>query len=167
MIWHDTCICLSCETIKNPKGRREQKMIYRKKADLMPYDMARTFNKLVDGLWPEEGERGLRWTPAVDICEKGESICFQVELPGIPQEDIEIEVANGVLTIRGEKKMEEETKGDTWHRREVSYGSFLRSFSLPGEMKADEAEATFKNGVLTVTIPKEEKALHRKIEIKS
>lgn len=133
----------------------------------MPYDMARTFNKLVDGLWPEEGESGLRWAPAVDICEKGESICFKVELPGIAEEDIEIEMANGVLTIRGEKKMEEENTGNTWHRREASYGSFVRSFSLPGEMKADEAEATFKDGVLTVTIPKEEKALHRKIEIKS
>ncbi len=141
-------------------------MIYRKKADLMPYDMARTFNKLVDGLWPEEGENGLKWLPAVDICEKGDSISFKVELPGVTRDDIEIEVANGVLTIKGEKKMDEEKKGDTWHRREVSYGSFVRSFSLPGEMKADEADASFKDGILTISIPKEEKALHRKIEIK-
>jgi len=142
-------------------------MIYRKRRDLMPYDMARTFNKLVDGLWPEEGENHeFKWAPPVDICEKGDSICFKVELPGIPREDIEIEVSGGVLTIRGEKKIEEENKGDTWHRREVQYGSFMRSFNLPGEMKADKAEASFKDGILNVTIPKEEKALHRKIEIK-
>ena len=142
-------------------------MIYRKKNDLMPYDMVRTFNKLVDGLWPEEGEtRKFNWAPPVDICETGDSMAFKVELPGIPQEDIEIEVSGGVLTIRGEKKLEEESKDETWHRREVSYGSFLRSFSLPSNMKADEAQASFKDGILTVNIPKEEKALHRKIEIK-
>ncbi len=142
-------------------------MIYRKKADLMPYDMVRTFNKLVDGLWPEEGEnRDFQWAPAVDICEKGDSIVFKTELPGIPRDDIEIEVANGVLTIRGEKKMEEEKTGDTWHRREVRYGNFVRSFSLPADVKADEADASFNDGVLTISLPKEEKALHRKIQIK-
>ncbi len=142
-------------------------MVYRKRRDLMPYDMVRTFNKLVDGLWPEEGENGqYKWAPPVDVCEKGDSICFKVELPGIPMEDIEIEVSNGVLTIRGEKKMEEEKKGDMWHRREVRYGSFVRSFNLPGDMKADAAEAKFNDGVLSICIPKEEKALHRKIEIK-
>jgi len=133
----------------------------------MPYDMVRTFNKLVDGLWPEEGESvGLKWAPPVDICEKADSICFKVELPGIPRDDIEIEVSNGVLTIRGEKKVEEENSGETWHRREVRYGSFTRSFSLPTDMKSDEADASFKDGILTISIPKEEKALHRKIEIK-
>jgi len=142
-------------------------MIYRKKQDLMPYDMVRTFNKLVDGLWPEEGvTNGYKWAPPVDICECGDSISFKLELPGIPREDIDIEVANGVLTIRGEKKSEESKEGETWHRREVNYGAFVRSFSLPSDMKADEAQATFKDGILTISVPKEEKALQRKIEIK-
>jgi HSP20 family protein len=142
-------------------------MIYRKKADLMPYDMVRTFNKLVDGLWPDEGgNNGFKWAPPVDICEKGDSISFKLELPGIQRDDIDIEVANGVLTVRGEKKIEESRDGETWHRREVTYGSFIRSFSLPADMKADEAEAAFKDGILTISIPKEEKALQRKIEIK-
>ena len=141
-------------------------MIYRKKADLMPYDMVRTFNKLVDGLWPEEGENSLQWAPPVDICETAETIDFKVELPGISKEDVEIEVSNGVLSIRGEKKMEEEKKTDTWHRREVRYGSFTRSFSLPVDVKADKADASFNDGVLMISIPKEEKALHRKIQIK-
>lgn len=141
-------------------------MIYRKKADLMPYDMVRTFNKLVDGLWPEEGENVMKWAPPVDICETADTIKFKVELPGISKDDIDIEVANGVLTIKGEKKMEAEDKGDTWHRREVSYGSFVRSFSLPVDVKADKSDAAFNDGILTISIPKEEKALHRKIQIK-
>ncbi len=140
-------------------------MLYRK--TMMPYDMARSMGQLVDGLWPEDGEdSNLKWAPPVDICERADSIQFKVELPGIPREDIEIEVSNGVLSIRGEKKTIEDEKGDTWHRREFRYGSFVRSFSLPSDMKSDEAEASFKDGVLSITIPKEEKALHRKIEIK-
>ena len=139
-------------------------MLYRK---MMPYDMARSMGKLVDGLWPEDGEdTNAQWAPAVDICERADSILFKVELPGIPREDIEIEVSNGVLSIRGEKKVAEEGKGDTWHRREFHYGSFVRSFTLPSDMKSEEANASYNDGVLSVTIPKEEKALHRKIEIK-
>ena len=149
------------------RGERRETMIYRNKGELMPYNVARSLSRLADGLWPESGEEtAFKWAPPVDICEKGDAIQFKVELPGIPREDIEIEVSNGVLSIRGEKKTEEEKKGDTWHRREFQYGSFVRSFSLPSDMKSDEAEAVFKDGVLTVTIPKEEKALHRKIEIK-
>lgn len=140
-------------------------MLYRK--TMMPYDMARSMGRLVDGLWPEDSEdSNLKWAPPVDICERADSIQFKVELPGIPREDIEIEVSNGVLTIRGEKKITEEEKGDTWHRREFRYGSFVRSFTLPSDMKSDEADASFKEGVLSIIIPKEEKALHRKIEIK-
>ncbi len=140
-------------------------MIYKRK--LMPFDMSRSMGRLVDGLWPEDGEQAqTQWVPAVDICEKAESIQFNVELPGIPREDIDIEVSNGVLPIRGEKKLAEEQKGETWHRREFIYGSFVRSFTLPSEMKSDEAEASFADGVLSISIPKEEKALHRKIEIK-
>ncbi|MCD6587542.1 MAG: Hsp20/alpha crystallin family protein [Candidatus Fermentibacteraceae bacterium] len=143
-------------------------MLYRKQ--LQPYDIVHTLGNLgnlVDGLWPEKGEdTSANWLPPVDICERADSIQFKVELPGIPRDEIEVEVSNGVLTVRGEKKMEEEKKGDTWHRREFSYGSFVRSFTLPSDMKSEEAEASFNEGLLTITIPKEEKALHRKIEIK-
>jgi HSP20 family protein len=151
---------------KIPKREeRRTEMIYKKK--IQPYDIAYSMGKLVDGLWPENGEdTSSNWLPPVDICEKADSIEFKVELPGIPREEIEVEVSNGVLTIRGEKKREEEKKGDTWHRREFSYGSFVRSFTLPSDMKSEEAEASFKEGVLSITIPKEEKALHRKIQIK-
>jgi len=105
------------------------------------------------------------WTPPVDITETKDSIIVRTELPGLTREDVEIDVANGILTIRGEKKVEEEDKGRTWHRREVRYGSFSRSFSLPSDVKSEEAKAAFSDGILTVVLPKEEKAVHRKIEI--
>jgi len=106
------------------------------------------------------------WAPEVDITEDAESITVKTELPGMQRDDIEIDVANGVLSIKGEKKEEKEEKKKTWHRREVRYGSFARSFTLPTDVKSDKASATYDNGVLTIVLPKEEKALHRKIEIK-
>jgi len=109
------------------------------------------------------GER--EWAPEVDITEDAETITVKTELPGMKREDIEIDVANGVLSIKGEKKEEKEEKSKTWHRREVRYGSFARSFTLPTDVKSDEAKASYDNGVLKVVLPKEEKALHRKIQI--
>lgn len=108
---------------------------------------------------------GREWAPEVDITEDSDSIIVKTEIPGMKREDIEIDVANGVLTIRGEKKEEETEKGKTWHRREVRYGAFSRSFNLPADVKADVAKASYENGVLSIVLPKEEKALHRKIEI--
>ncbi|MBD3370095.1 Hsp20 family protein [Candidatus Fermentibacteria bacterium] len=106
------------------------------------------------------------WVPAVDITESDKSIQVKTELPGLSRDDVEIEVANGVLTIKGEKREEKTDKEKSYHHREMRYGSFSRSFSLPVEVKADDAQASFNDGVLEITLPKEEKALHRKIEIK-
>jgi len=105
------------------------------------------------------------WAPQVDITEDAESIEVKTELPGMDRDDIEIDIAKGVLSIKGEKKEETEEKNRTWHRREVRYGSFSRSFTLPADVKGDEAKASYENGVLKITLPKEEKALHRKIQI--
>ncbi len=105
------------------------------------------------------------WAPEVDITEDADTITVRTEIPGMVREDIEIDVANGILSIKGEKKEEKEEKNKTWHRREVRYGSFARSFTLPTDVKSDEAKASYENGVLKIVLPKEEKALHRKIEI--
>ncbi len=115
----------------------------------------------MDSIWGEERE----WAPSVDISETADTLEVRTELPGMTRDDINIDVANGVLSINGEKKCETEEKGKTWHRREVRYGSFNRSFTLPVDVKAENAKASYDNGVLTITLPKEEKALHRKIEI--
>jgi HSP20 family protein len=133
---------------------------------LTPFDLFGEDMRRFLGLSDEDYGNQLDWFPAVDISETTESIEVCSELPGMKKEDIEIEVAKGVLTIRGEKKEEEERSERSYHHREVRYGSFSRSFSLPADVKADEAKADFRDGVLTITLPKEEKALHRKIEIK-
>ena len=136
---------------------------------LTPLDIVRdTFGRSFDGMLPAlSWDQKQEWHPAVDISETKDQIVVKTELPGISRDDIEIDVANGILTIKGEKKYEAEDQNEerTWHRREVRYGCFTRSFSLPTDVRSDEAQASFADGVLTVTLPKEEKAVHRKIEI--
>ena len=134
---------------------------------LTPFDLFGEDMRRFLGLG-EESDYGNQfdWFPAVDVSETKDCIEVRSELPGMSKDDIEIEVAKGVLTIKGEKKETEETSDRSYHHREVRYGTFSRSFSLPTEVKADEAKADFQDGVLVVSLPKEEKALHRKIEIK-
>jgi HSP20 family protein len=132
--------------------------------DFVRDSFGRSFSDILPAFsWDQKQE----WHPAVDISETKDSIVVKVELPGLSRDDIEIDVASGVLTIKGEKRFESEEEDRTWHRREVRYGSFSRSFSLPTDVKSDEAAASFSEGVLTVSLPKEEKAVHRKIEIGS
>jgi HSP20 family protein len=116
------------------------------------------------------GERG--WaashpgTVAIDCSEDEKSYIITAELPGAKREDIHIDLQDDKLTIRGEKKSEREGKTD--HRRwaERTYGSFSRSFTLPGNALTDRVEASFKDGVLTVTIPKTEESKPRSVTIK-
>jgi len=109
------------------------------------------------------GERD--WSPAVDVTETADAIEVRTEVPGMKRDDIEVDIANGILTIKGEKKETAEEKNRSWHHREVRYGSFSRSFTLPADVKPDEASASYEDGVLKIRLPKEEKALHRKIQI--
>lgn len=106
-------------------------------------------------------------TPSVDIFEEADAVVIKAELPGIDKEDVEIHVADDVLTISGEKKAEEKIERKDYHRIERSYGSFSRSLRLPGEVLSDQAKASFQNGVLEIRIPKTEagKQKKRKVEI--
>jgi HSP20 family protein len=106
------------------------------------------------------------WVPAVDINESEDSFIITAELSGIKKNDVKITVDNNVITIRGEKKNELETKSVNTHRVERSYGSFERSFALPKSVKADAIDARFEDGVLTVTLPKTEEAKQKLIEVK-
>jgi HSP20 family protein len=92
--------------------------------------------------------------PAVDIAEKDNAYEITAELPGIDEKDIEVKYGSGMLTIRGEKQAEKEEKKKDYHLSERSYGSFQRSFSLPGGVDADKLSADFKNGILTISVPK-------------
>jgi len=111
-------------------------------------------------------EDSTTWHPVVDVEETPEAYHVRTELPGLRLEDIKITVADNALSIRGEKRREEEKKGTTYHRVERVYGSFERSFSLGHAVAADKIEATYRDGVLEVSIPKAEEAKAREIQVK-
>lgn len=117
--------------------------------------------------WAGRGGEDVDWAPSLELSETEKEIHVKAELPGLSAEDVEIEVADGVLTIKGEKREETEEKGRRIHHREVVYGAFSRKISLPVDVKPEEARASFDKGVLSIVLPKEERALHRKIEIKA
>ena len=111
---------------------------------------------------------GLRdaWVPAVDIQETEKAFVFTAELPGLEKEDVEITLEDNLLTVSGERSLEEKDEGDTYHRIERSYGKFSRSFSLPSQVDNSQVVAGFADGLLKIEVPKSEQAQPRKIEIK-
>ncbi len=122
------------------------------------------FNHLFRGDVVEDSTTS-SWLPPVDISEQENEYLVHVELPGVDKNDVKINVANSILTIKGEKKTVREEKGKN-HRVERSYGTFQRSFTLPTSIKADKIEASYENGVLLVTLPKVEEAKPKEIEVK-
>jgi HSP20 family protein len=114
----------------------------------------------------ELGRRPAMLSPAVDLSEDEKSYVVTAELPGVGKDDVTVELNEDVLTIRGEKKSEREEKKDRSHWVERSYGSFVRSFTLPPTAQPEEMKASFKDGVLRIEIPKKEAAKPRQISIK-
>ena len=106
-----------------------------------------------------------RW-PLVDIYETDKEIVLKAELPGIDPKDVSLHVDNGRLSIEGERKHEKETKGENYHRRELAYGKFSRSFSLPTTVDQEKINARFEKGVLQIKLPKKEEHKGKKINIK-
>src|SRR3954468_23796881 len=98
------------------------------------------------------------WVPTADITEDEKEYLIKAELPDLRKEDVKVTVENGVLTISGERKLEKEEKGKKYHRVERAYGSFARSFTLPEDADAEKIQAEFKDGILSVRLPKNEKA---------
>jgi HSP20 family protein len=116
----------------------------------------------------EKGTEAMKvaeWAPAVDVCETQNEYTIKAELPEVKKEDVKVTMQDGVLTIQGERKQEKEEKGKRYHRIERSYGSFLRSFDLPENVDESKAKADFKDGVLTLSLPKTEKAKPKAIEV--
>ena len=105
------------------------------------------------------------WTPPVDIYEVEGGLVIKAELPDMRREDIDVSVENNTLTIRGERKLDNEIKQENFHRIERPYGSFVRSFSLPNTVDPTKIGAEYKNGVLTVKLPVREEAKPRSINI--
>jgi HSP20 family protein len=106
------------------------------------------------------------WAPRVDIAEDDKGYVINAELPGITKDDVKVSVENGVLSISGERKTEKEEKGKKFHRIERTYGSFMRSFTLPEGSTGEKISAEFRDGILKVHIPKDEKAKTKAIDVK-
>ncbi len=106
------------------------------------------------------------WSPLTDISENSENYSLKMDLPGISKKDVKISYRDGQLTISGERKQEEDNKDSKYHRVERSFGKYYRSFTLPAKIKESEIEAEFKDGQLTVIVPKSEEAKPKELEIK-
>ncbi|HKU43535.1 MAG TPA: Hsp20/alpha crystallin family protein [Polyangiales bacterium] len=126
----------------------------------------------VFGRWPLAREKdkdamiAFDWAPAVDISENNEEFILKAELPGVNKDDVKVAVEDGVVRIEGERKQEKEEKDKKFHRIERSYGSFMRTFGLPGNIDEAKIQAQFKEGVLTVRLPKSSAAKPKAIEVK-
>jgi HSP20 family protein len=117
--------------------------------------------------WPTGDNRSAAMTPSIDVSETESEIKIDADLPGVDEKDVDVVISDNVLTIKGEKKAEREEKRKDFHLVERSYGSFSRSLTLPFAVDPNKAKATFKNGVLSISLPKpaEVKAKAKKIAI--
>ena len=123
----------------------------------------RAFQDTMNRLFTEPN--GRPWVPAVDIKETENDLVLKADIPDVDMKDIDVRVENGTLTLRGERKFENEKKEGSWHRVERSYGTFERAFALPETVNFDDVKADYKNGVLTITLPKKEIAKPRQIKV--
>ncbi len=136
-----------------------------------PYRLLNELQKQMQHLWPEENTTTSstanteQWIPAVDIYETENALVILTELPGLKESDFKLNVENNVLTIAGERKMGEEEKPFTAHRRERVRGQFQRSFTLPSNIDVENVQASYKNGILQTTLPKKAAARPRQITI--
>ena len=126
-------------------------------------NLQRRFSNAIDQSDATQGT----WAPAVDIFEQGDDLVIRAEIPGVDKENIDIDVENNTLTIRGERKRDQEFKRESAYRMERIYGSFARSFTLPRTVDASRITAGYKNGVLELKLPKAEEAKPKKIEIQA
>lgn len=127
--------------------------------------MQQEMNRLFDEFFGESRADEGSWLPAVDVSETDNEMIIRAELPGMAQEDIELNLQENVLTLKGEKKKEEQEEQENFHRVERSYGGFSRTLTLPANVKAEQIQASFKDGVLLITLPKAEEAKTKKIAI--
>jgi HSP20 family protein len=138
-----------------------------------PFTELSSLRREMDRLWENFfGERPFsrvwerEWTPSLDMSETKDNFVVKTEVPGIDAKDIDISLTGDVLTIKGEKKQEKEEKEEDYHLIERGYGSFSRSVRLPAEVESSEIKAAYKNGVLTITLPKSEKVKAKEVKIK-
>ena len=129
--------------------------------------MNRLFDDAGRGWRSDEPAATTSWSPSVDIFETEGEIVVKSELPGMDRKDITLHLESNVLTLRGERKFEKETKEENYHRIERSYGNFSRSFSIPATVDEEKIRADYKDGVLKIVLPKKEQAKPKQIKIAS
>ena len=130
--------------------------------------VAPTFDDLMDRFfwgYPMERATDIAWTPRTDIMESDKEVTIDVELPGMKKEDIKVEVKNGMLSITGERKQENKYESAESTRTERYYGKFERAFSLPETIDDGKISAEYKDGILTLKMPKTEKALPKEVQV--
>jgi HSP20 family protein len=124
----------------------------------------RFFQDAVNRLLTEPAA-GRPWAPSVDVFEKDDELVLKADLPGVEMKDVDIQLENGTLSLKGQREFRNESKDGGFHRIERHYGSFVRYFSLPDTVDGEAVRADYKNGVLTVTLPKKEIAKPRQIKV--
>ena len=132
---------------------------------LTRWDPFAELSRMQNDLNRMRGEQRLGFSPAVDILEEEEAILLTAELPGMKAEDVHVHVENNVLTLSGERRLENEEKKEGYHRIERSYGSFSRAFALPKTVDADAIEAKLEEGILRPRLPKRAAAERRRIAV--
>ncbi len=125
----------------------------------------RLFNETFARAFGDEEPASRPWAPAVDIYETDQNLVLKAELPGVDPKDVEVRVEDNTLYFKGERKFENEVKEENYHRVERTYGAFSRSFALPTSIDADRVLAEYKDGLLTLTLPKREEAKPKTIKI--
>ena len=130
-------------------------------------EMDHLFDRFFEPRWDELPAVAAEWAPSLDVSETKDAVVVKAEVPGMDPKEIEISLQEQLLTIKGEKKHEKEEKGEHYHRMERSYGAFARSIRLPVPVDGSKVNATFKNGLLTITLPKTPAAKGTTIPIKA
>jgi HSP20 family protein len=173
-------------TTKKKNGNNQPITLQHTKEDLeelaaKPIALMRRFSEEMDNLFADFGlgrgwgapiEKGTNlaqglWSPQVEVFERGQDIVVRADLPGLTKDDVNVEVADNGITIEGERKQEKDEKREGYYRSERAYGKFYRRLPLPDGVKADDAQATFSNGVLEITMPasKPEQRKSRRLQI--
>lgn len=128
------------------------------------------FNRIFDGSFFRESSADddlslQHWNPVVDIYDNDDKVVIKADLPGLSKDDITIDLNNRVLTVQGERSVENEVKEENYYRRERNYGKFCRAFTMPAEVDLDQIQAEFKDGVLKIDIPKPKEQQPKQITI--
>ncbi len=129
-------------------------------------DMDKMIRNTFEKDWNFPVSSKTNWSPAIDVKESDSSFMLTADIPGLTKKEVKINISNNVLSISGERKIEDEKESDNFHYRERLYGSFSRTFNLPETVKEEDISASFKNGILSITLPKHEVELPKEREIK-